>query len=42
MAGERALIPGDYRLSIGSGQPGMGIPVETAAYHVSRPIPLPK
>lgn len=42
MAGERALIPGDYRLSIGSGQPGMGIPVETAAYHVSRPIPMPK
>ena len=42
MAGERALIPGDYRLTIGSGQPSTDIPVETGSYHISRSVPLPK
>ncbi|WP_311271132.1 glycoside hydrolase family 3 C-terminal domain-containing protein [Sphingobium sp. WCS2017Hpa-17] len=42
MAGERTLIPGDYQLSIGSGQPGTDIPVETGTYHISRSVPLPK
>jgi beta-glucosidase len=42
MAGERALIPGDYRLSIGSGQPGTESPVQTATYNISRSVALPK
>lgn len=42
MAGERSLIPGDYLLSVGSGQPGTGSPVETGAYTVSRSVALPK
>lgn len=42
MAGDRGLIPGKYQLSIGSGQPGTDSPVQTAAYIVSRSVPLPK
>lgn len=42
MAGDRGLIPGKYQLSIGSGQPGTDSPVQTAAYMVSRSVPLPK
>lgn len=42
MAGNRTLIPGDYRLSVGSGQPGTGSPVQTGAYTVSRLVALPK
>lgn len=42
MAGERALIPGDYRLSIGSGQPNADNPGQTVAYNISRSVALPK
>jgi beta-glucosidase len=42
MAGERALIPGDYRLTIGSGQPGTESPVQTATYSISHLVPQPK
>ncbi len=42
MAGNRAIIPGDYRLSVGSGQPGTGSPVQAGAYTVSRLVALPK
>ncbi|MGW8205194.1 glycoside hydrolase family 3 C-terminal domain-containing protein (plasmid) [Sphingomonas bisphenolicum] len=42
MAGERALIPGAYQLSVGGGQPGTDKPVQTGAYSISRAVPLPK
>ncbi|MEA3391229.1 glycoside hydrolase family 3 C-terminal domain-containing protein [Sphingobium sp. CCH11-B1] len=42
MAGERALIPGDYGLSIGSGQPGEGVQTQQARYSITKTVPLPK
>jgi beta-glucosidase len=40
--GDRQLIPGEYRLTLGSGQPAAGIPGAYAAYAVRRKIDLPK
>ena len=42
MAGERRLIPGDYGLSVGSGQPDEGVQGQQARYSITRMIPLPK
>lgn len=42
MAGDRALIPGVYQLSIGSGQPDTDSPVQIGAYTISRSVLLPK
>ncbi|MDO7836392.1 glycoside hydrolase family 3 C-terminal domain-containing protein [Sphingobium sp. HBC34] len=42
MAGERALIPGDYRLTVGSGQPDGEQPDQAITYTVSRSVDLPK
>jgi len=40
--GVRALIPGDYQLSIGGGQPGTGSPVQTVGYTIRERVDLPK
>ena len=42
MAGDRMLIPGDYDLSVGGGQPGTQAPVEHARYTIGTAMPLPK
>lgn len=34
--GVRQLMPGQYRLSVGSGQPGTGVAVQDAALVLSR------
>ncbi len=40
--GTRRVAPGRYRLSVGSGQPGTGVPVEAAAFTVARAATLPE
>ena len=40
--GDRQLIPGEYRLTIGSGQPATGIPGAYAPYNVRRKVALPR
>jgi len=40
--GDRQLIPGAYRLTVGSGQPAAGIPGTYAPYTVRKKIDLPK
>jgi len=42
IAGERGLIPGDYGLSVGSGQPDEGVQGQQARYTITKMIPLPK
>ena len=42
MAGDRMLIPGNYDLSVGGGQPGTQAPVERARYTIGKAMPLPK
>jgi beta-glucosidase len=41
-AGERALIPGRYQLSVGSGQPGAGVATLAAAYAIRTRVDLPE
>jgi len=41
-SGERALIPGAYTLSVGSGQPGEKKPVQQAPFRISKKITLPR
>lgn len=40
--GTREVMKGSYRLSVGSGQPGTGVPVETASFATGSAITLPK
>ncbi|MFB0875569.1 MULTISPECIES: glycoside hydrolase family 3 C-terminal domain-containing protein [unclassified Sphingobium] len=42
MAGERALIQGDYQLSVGSGQPGGTVQTQQARYSITKNVSLPK
>ncbi|BBD99895.1 glycoside hydrolase family 3 [Sphingobium amiense] len=42
MAGERALLPGAYTLSVGSGQPGGDAPVQQAPLIISKKVTLPR
>ena len=39
--GVHALVAGRYRVSVGSGQPGTGVPVESAEFAIERPSVLP-
>ena len=41
-AGQRRLIPGAYKLSVGSGQPGTGVATTEAGYAVATDVPLPQ
>ena len=34
--GVRQLMPGSYRLSVGGGQPGSGLPTEAASFSLTR------
>src|SRR5690606_26949773 len=40
--GERMVMPGVYRVSVGSGQPGTGVPGQSAAFRIDRTRPLPR
>ena len=40
--GVRRVMTGDYRVSIGSGQPGTGVPSQSAVFSVSREVPIPE
>jgi len=40
--GVRQLMPGNYRLSVGGGQPGAGVPSESAAFSLARQVLLPR
>jgi beta-glucosidase len=40
--GVRQIRTGEYRVSVGSGQPGTGVPAESAAFSVSRAVVLPE
>lgn len=42
LAGNRRVLAGAYRVSVGSGQPGTGVPGQSANFSVSRPIELPE
>jgi beta-glucosidase len=40
--GVRQVMAGDYRVSVGSGQPGTGVPVQTASFSAQQSAPLPQ
>jgi beta-glucosidase len=40
--GLRKVMAGDYRVFVGSGQPGTGAPVSEAAFSVARAVDLPR
>ena len=40
--GERLVMPGDYRVWVGAGQPGTGAPGQSAALGIDRPRPVPR
>src|SRR5690606_12214735 len=40
--GQRMVMPGDYRISVGSGQPGTGVPGQSAALRIDRTRPVPR
>jgi beta-glucosidase len=40
--GVRQIFTGEYRVSVGSGQPGTGVPVQSAAFAASHPVRLPQ
>jgi beta-glucosidase len=40
--GDRQVLKGAYRVSVGSGQPGTGVPVEAAAFTIDQPMNLPE
>ena len=42
MEGQRRVPKGAYRVSVGSGQPGTGVPVESAAFTIDQPMNLPE
>ena len=39
--GTRQVMAGKYRVSVGSGQPGTGMPVQSAEFTTARVVPLP-
>ncbi|HEX8938303.1 MAG TPA: glycoside hydrolase family 3 C-terminal domain-containing protein [Sphingomicrobium sp.] len=41
-AGKRRVLAGAYRVSVGSGQPGTGVPGQSASFRISQPIELPE
>ena len=40
--GTRVLLPGSYRVSVGSGQPGAGVAGRSSAFEIAAPTLLPK
>ena len=40
--GDRRMLSGAYRVSVGSGQPGTGVPVESAGFRIDQPMNLPE
>jgi beta-glucosidase len=40
--GVRKVLMGDYRVSVGSGQPGTGVPGESAGFAIAKEVTLPK
>ena len=40
--GERRVLKGAYRVSVGSGQPGTGVQVESALFTIDQPMNLPE
>jgi len=40
--GRRQVMTGEYRVNVGSGQPGTGVPSQSAAFSVSREVALPE
>ncbi len=40
--GQREVMPGTYRVTIGSGQPRTGVPGESATFTAAATLPLPK
>jgi beta-glucosidase len=42
LAGNRRVLAGQYRVSVGSGQPGTGTPGQSATFRISQPIELPE
>ncbi|MCY4745865.1 glycoside hydrolase family 3 C-terminal domain-containing protein [Pelomonas sp. UHG3] len=40
--GQRLVMPGDYRLAVGGGQPGTGAPGASAAFTITRAQALPR
>jgi beta-glucosidase len=40
--GQREVMPGEYRVTVGSGQPGAGVPGQSAAFATTTAVPLPK
>jgi beta-glucosidase len=40
--GRRQLMVGEYRVSVGSGQPGTGVPSQSATFSLSREVALPE
>jgi beta-glucosidase len=42
LAGKRRVLPGAYRVSVGSGQPGTGVPGQSANFTLGQPIELPE
>jgi beta-glucosidase len=42
LAGKRRVLPGAYRVSVGSGQPDTGVPGQSAGFTINRPIELPE
>jgi beta-glucosidase len=40
--GERRVLKGAYRVTVGSGQPGTGVPVQSAAFAIDHPMNLPE
>ncbi|MGB7760180.1 MAG: glycoside hydrolase family 3 C-terminal domain-containing protein [Bryobacteraceae bacterium] len=41
-AGERVVAPGDYRISVGGGQPGTAAPVSEAPFSITGALTLPE
>ena len=40
--GVREVMTGKYRVSVGSGQPGTGVAAQSAAFSISRRVPIPE
>ena len=40
--GVHTVLAGQYRVSVGSGQPGTGVPVQSTEFGIDRPVVLPE
>ena len=40
--GQRQVFPGEYRVTVGSGQPDAGVPFQAATFNVDRVTPIPE